>query len=189
MSNFYDKFKFPALFSVRNRWEKSAGDFNLSQKLLTRQLSLFWFPSSICCKNLQSIQCNAHKKISLSLILINAMNTEVENYFHTLKSLTNLLTWFLEHKGKKKLSFLNFFFCWNEGLKDRKVECQILQQEKSAGQTKSEWVLPIFLTTFGHFSAIKVESGEFESTAIPHMDYKSSVFNSRQKMALWFWYV
>ena len=35
MSNFLDKFKFPALFSVRNRWEKRAGDFNLSKKLLT----------------------------------------------------------------------------------------------------------------------------------------------------------
>ena len=30
VSNFYNKLKFPALFSVRNRWKKSAGDFNLS---------------------------------------------------------------------------------------------------------------------------------------------------------------
>ena len=29
MSNFLNKFKFPALFSVRNRWDKRAGDFNL----------------------------------------------------------------------------------------------------------------------------------------------------------------
>ena len=31
MSNFYNKLKFPALFSVlaQARWEKSAGDFNL----------------------------------------------------------------------------------------------------------------------------------------------------------------
>ena len=41
VSNFFDKLKFPALFSVRNRWEKRAGDFNLSKKLLTRQLFLF----------------------------------------------------------------------------------------------------------------------------------------------------
>ena len=33
MSNFLDKLKFPALFSMRNRWEKRAGDFNLSKKL------------------------------------------------------------------------------------------------------------------------------------------------------------
>ena len=38
--NFYNKLKFPALFSVRNRWEKSAGDFNLWQNLLTRQSCL-----------------------------------------------------------------------------------------------------------------------------------------------------
>ena len=43
--NFSDKLKFPALFSVRNRWEKRAGNFNLSKKLLTRQLFLFWFTS------------------------------------------------------------------------------------------------------------------------------------------------
>ena len=30
VSTFYNKLKFPALFSVRNRWEKNAGDFNLS---------------------------------------------------------------------------------------------------------------------------------------------------------------
>ena len=44
-SNFYYKLKFPALFSVRNRWEKGARDFNLLQKLLTRQVFLFRFPS------------------------------------------------------------------------------------------------------------------------------------------------
>ena len=41
VSNFLDKLKFPALFSVRNRWEKRAGDFNMSKKLLTRYLFLF----------------------------------------------------------------------------------------------------------------------------------------------------
>ena len=29
VSNFYNKLKFPALFSVRNRWKKSAGDYSL----------------------------------------------------------------------------------------------------------------------------------------------------------------
>ena len=29
LSNFYDKLKFSALFSARNRWEKSERDFNL----------------------------------------------------------------------------------------------------------------------------------------------------------------
>ena len=38
LSNFLDKLKFPALFSVRNRWEER------EKKLLTtRQLFLFWF--------------------------------------------------------------------------------------------------------------------------------------------------
>ena len=32
LSNFCNKLKFPVLFSVRNGWEKCAGDFNLSQK-------------------------------------------------------------------------------------------------------------------------------------------------------------
>ena len=52
VSNFYNKLKFPALFSVQNRREKSAADFNLLEKLLTRQLFLFWFPSSptLCIK-------------------------------------------------------------------------------------------------------------------------------------------
>ena len=44
--NILDRLKFPAFFSVRNRWEKRAGDFNLSKKLLTRQLFLFWFAFS-----------------------------------------------------------------------------------------------------------------------------------------------
>ena len=45
VSNFYNKLKFPAFFSVRNRWEKSAQDFNVLCQLLTRQSFLFWFPS------------------------------------------------------------------------------------------------------------------------------------------------
>ena len=45
VSHFYNKLKFPSLFSRRNRWEKSAGDINFSQKLLTRQLFLFLFHS------------------------------------------------------------------------------------------------------------------------------------------------
>ena len=35
VSNFLDKLKFPALFFLRNRWDKRAGDFNLSKKLLS----------------------------------------------------------------------------------------------------------------------------------------------------------
>ena len=41
VKNFYNKFQLPALlFSVQISWVKSAGDFNLSSKLLTRQLFL-----------------------------------------------------------------------------------------------------------------------------------------------------
>ena len=45
--NFLDKLKSPALFSHLFRTEKSAGNFNLSKKLRTRQLVLFWFASKI----------------------------------------------------------------------------------------------------------------------------------------------
>ena len=50
VSNFLDKLKFPALFSVQNRWEKRAGYFNLSKKLLSRQLFLFLFASNTFAK-------------------------------------------------------------------------------------------------------------------------------------------
>ena len=51
VSNFLDKLKSPALFSHLFRTEKSAGNFNLSKKLLTRQLFLFWFASSTIRKD------------------------------------------------------------------------------------------------------------------------------------------
>ena len=41
VSNFLDILKSPALFSHLFRTEKSAGNFNLSKKLLTRQLISF----------------------------------------------------------------------------------------------------------------------------------------------------
>ena len=47
MSNFYNKLKSPALFFHLFHTEKSAGNFDLSKKLLTRQLFLFHFPSKI----------------------------------------------------------------------------------------------------------------------------------------------
>ena len=40
VSNFLNKLKFPALFSLRNWWEKRAGDFNLSKKLLNKAVIL-----------------------------------------------------------------------------------------------------------------------------------------------------
>ena len=46
LSNFLDKLKSPALFSHLFRSEKSARNFNLSKKLLTKQLFLFCFASS-----------------------------------------------------------------------------------------------------------------------------------------------
>ena len=42
VSNFYNVLKFPALFSIRYRWAKSAADFNFLQDLLTRHLYLFY---------------------------------------------------------------------------------------------------------------------------------------------------
>ena len=47
VSIFYNKLKSPALFSHLFRTEKSAGNFNLLWKLLTRQLFLFWFASRL----------------------------------------------------------------------------------------------------------------------------------------------
>ena len=52
VSNLLDKLRFPVLLSVLNRWEKRAGNFNLSKKLLIRQLFLFWFASNIVHRSL-----------------------------------------------------------------------------------------------------------------------------------------
>ena len=104
MSKFLDKLKFPALFSHLFRTEKSAGNFNLSKKLLTRQFFLFWFASSyqmyIFYQQKTSLKIFCYKE-ALSHIFINSRTFHIKktasrwNHFYQ-SPIVQPITFFLE---------------------------------------------------------------------------------------------